>query len=107
MADTMNNSMRGVTETGMEHHAMADADGNQAMGGKYFYEPMALVYEGLGGEVLYETRGLELVQNLQTGEILGVKAEDPVPDLNWSSGFYICATRKSCELKEGMSPVTH
>ena len=77
MADTMNNSMRGVTETGMEHHAMADADGNQAMGGKYFYEPMALVYEGLGGEVLYETRGLELVQNLQTGEILGVKAEDP------------------------------
>lgn len=77
MADTMNNSMRGVTETGMEHHAMADADGNQAMGGKYFYEPMASVYEGLGGEVLYETRGLELVQNLQTGEILGVKAEDP------------------------------
>ena len=107
MADTMNNSMRGVTETGMEHHAMADADGNQAMGGKYFYEPMALVYEGLGGEVLYETRGLELVQNLQTGEILGVKAEDPVPDLNWSSGFYICAIRKSCELKEGISPVTH
>ena len=77
MADTMNNSMRGVTETGMEHHAMADADGNQAMGGKYFYEPMASVYEGLGGEVLYETRGLELVQNPQTGEILGVKAEDP------------------------------
>lgn len=77
MADTMNNSMRGVAETGMEHHAMADADGNQAMGGKYFYEPMASVYEGLGGEVLYETRGLELVQNLQTGEILGVKAEDP------------------------------
>lgn len=76
MADTMNNSMRGVAETGMEHHAMADADGNQAMGGKYFYEPMASTYEGLGGEVLYETRGLELVQNLQTGEILGVKAED-------------------------------
>ena len=76
MADTMNNSMHGVAETGMEHHAMADADGNQAMGGKYFYEPMASAYEGLGGEVLYETRGLELVQNLQTGEILGVKAED-------------------------------
>ena len=30
MAPTMNNSLKGVSETGMEHHAMADADGNQA-----------------------------------------------------------------------------
>ena len=63
MAPTMNNSLKGVSETGMEHHAMADADGNQAMGGKYFYEPMAEIYEGMGGTVLYETRGRELVQN--------------------------------------------
>lgn len=75
MAPTMNNSLKGVSETGMEHHAMADADGNQAMGGKYFYEPMAEIYEGMGGTVLYETRGRELVQNPQTKEVLGVRAE--------------------------------
>lgn len=75
MADTMNNSMKGIAETGMEHHAMADEDGNQAMGGKYFYEPMAEIYESMGGAVLYETRGRELVQNPQTKEVLGVRAE--------------------------------
>ncbi len=76
MADTMNNSMRGVSETGMEHHSMADEDGFQAMGGQFFYEPMAAIFESEGGVVLYETRGRELVQNPITKEVLGVRAED-------------------------------
>lgn len=77
MADTMNNSMKGVSETGMEHHAMADEDGNQAMGGRYFYGPMAALYDEMGGAVLYETRGRELVQDPRTREVLGVRAEGP------------------------------
>lgn len=36
---------------------------------------MAEIYEGMGGTVLYETRGRELVQNPQTKEVLGVRAE--------------------------------
>ena len=76
MAETMDNSMKGVAENGIEHHAMADEDGNQAMGGRFFYEPMAAVYEDeLGGRVLYETRGRDLVQNPITKEVLGVIAE--------------------------------
>lgn len=77
MADTMDNSMRGCAVTGMEHHAMADADGNQAMGGKYFYGPMADIYDEMGGAVLYETRGRDLVQDPRTKEVLGVRAEGP------------------------------
>ena len=81
MADTMNNSMKGIAETGMEHHAMADEDGNQAMGGKYFYGPMAAIYDELGGRVLYDTRGRELIQDPRTKEILGVRAEGPDGDV--------------------------
>ena len=88
MADTMNNSMKGIAETGMEHHAMADEDGNQAMGGKYFYGPMAAIYDELGGRVLYETRGRELIQDPRTREILGVRAEGPD-----GSNVYVKATK--------------
>ena len=79
--DNMNNSMKGVGAIGIEHHALADEDGAQLIGGKYFYGAFADIYDSLEIPTLYECRARELVQDPRTKEILGVRAEMPDGDV--------------------------
>lgn len=74
--ETMDNSMRGIGQIGIEHHALADENGYQRIGGQYFYAAFADIYDELGIPTLYETRGRELVQDPRTKEVLGLRAED-------------------------------
>ena len=73
--ETMNNSTRGIGKTGLEHHAVADEEGNQLFGAG-FYKAFSDIYDALELPCLYETRGRELIQDPRNKEILGLRAED-------------------------------